>query len=126
MYLSFLNRKKTIHSFQSLQNTLDSLLEENEVSIEHHSKKDLTLLISNISTDLNKFKPSIVYMLFLKSILDVLQSSIAKGDVVNVELEAYQKASKAIETARGQVEIYNMSSQNVLLQLIECLKECFI
>ena len=126
LYFSFLNRKKTIHSFQSLQNTLDSLLEENDVSIEHHSKKDLTLLISNISTDLNKFKPSIVYMLFLKSILDVLQSSIAKGDVANVELEAYQKASKAIETARGQVEIYNMSSQNVLLQLIECLKECFI
>jgi len=121
LYAIFSNRKHTLHLFNSLQKTLEEAMN----SIEDHTKNDLTL-ISSIITDLNKFKPGIVYTLFLRSMLDILHSSIAKGNVENVELEAYKKASQSIQNAREQVEIYNMGTQGVLQQLMEELKEHFV
>jgi len=118
---AFSSQKTRVHSFTSLKKSLV----ENDATLGVQDENS-NRFISKISQELNKFKPSVVYKLFLLSIVDILHASIARGDVENMEIEAYKKASEAIDVARGEVEIYNMTCVSVLQELMEELKGIFV
>ena len=92
-------------------------LKEYVLNLECTLPKDENL--SFMVSHLNKFKPSIVYSLFLKETISLLRASMLYSPPQSRELKSYKKILLLIEKARIKVELYNMQAQNVLESLVE-------
>lgn len=111
------NKNLNILRFSSLKKVIekkDNLSFEKETSI------------SSIVNALNKCKPSIIYHLFLFSIIHLLNEVIVIGEFSPLEVEAYKEVLIAVKDAKTKVEFFNMNVQNVLDELQERLGKIFL
>ena len=81
--------------------------------------------VVHIIAHLNKFKPSIIYTLFLQAMMQALHSSIISSLCSAKEVERYKMVASYIESAREKVELYNIGPQSVLEDLVEKIRGIF-
>ena len=81
--------------------------------------------VAHLIAHLNKFKPSIIYTIFLRAMMQVLHSSITFSLCSAKEVARYKLIASYIESAREKVELYNMGSQGVLEDLVENIRSVF-
>jgi len=82
-----------------------------------------TCEIQQISAMLNKFKPEIVYRLFLARCARVLRESLRTGLADAREISVFAKWSKLIQAACDSVEVYNLTPVASLERLAQEMKE---
>lgn len=81
--------------------------------------------VVNLIARLNKFKPSIIYTIFLRAMMQALHSSLMLSLCSAKEVERYKIIALYIENAREKVELYNMGLQGVLEDLVEKIRAIF-
>lgn len=82
-----------------------------------------TCEIQQLSASLNRFKPEIVYRLFLARCARALRESLRTGLADAREVSVFAKWSKLIQTACDSVEIYNLTPVASLERLAMEMKE---
>ena len=107
----FLKANKNI--YPSLKNIIDKY----EVEVEEE------LTIPYIINGINKCKPSIIYELFLQCFINIIHIVVIEGKSEPKELEICKLILEHSQKAKTKVELFNLSVQSVLEELVFDIRE---
>ncbi len=107
----FLKANKNV--YPSLKNIIDNY----EVEMEEE------LTIPYIINGINKCKPSIIYELFLQCFINIIHIVVIEGKSEPKELEICKLILEHSQKAKTKVELFNLSVQSVLEELVFDIRE---
>jgi DNA polymerase-3 subunit gamma/tau len=82
-----------------------------------------TATIQEINASMNRFKPGIVYQLFLSRCARMMRESLRSCSPDARETAVYAKWSSAIQSALDAVAVYNLSPVSTLERLFQSMKD---
>jgi DNA polymerase-3 subunit gamma/tau len=79
--------------------------------------------VQEISSSMNRFKPGIVYQLFLSRCARVMREGLRACSPDAREVAVYAKWSSSIQIAHDAVSVYNLSPVSALERLLQSMKD---